>query len=50
MLNDLMLSQLDWEEVKPMLGDIDPKNHTMRLRMATTLAANMTFNTVNLPT
>ena len=45
-----MLSQLDCEEHKPMPCDIDQKNHTMRRRVASTLAANMTFNTVNLPT
>ena len=49
-LNDLMLSQLDCEEHKPIPGDIYRKNQTMRRRVATTLAANMTFNTVNLPT
>ena len=47
-LNNLISFQLDCEEHKPILGDTDQQPHIMRLWVATTLAANMTFNTINL--
>lgn len=47
-LKNLTFFQLNCKKHKPILGDINQKNHTTKLQVATTLVANMAFNTVNL--